>query len=220
MTDNKLEYYSLLIDIRDKIVLVIGQYRILEFKIEKLIEAGAIIRYLSDSQSPNLSKHVDAGRIIYVTEEYNDSFLEDVWLVVCGSDDSALKKRIEKATSERHIFCNFVDEPIPSSFISPSVINKGDIQISISTKGKSPSLNRLIKKEINEFIGEEYERFAELMGSIRPKVLDNIVGQKKRSELFDSIVHNPKILELLKQNKYNDAKTLVNNIVEKAILNQ
>ncbi len=215
-----MEYYSLLIDLRDKIVLVIGQYRILEFKIEKLITAGAKIKYISNSLSPKLKKHVDSGQITYLNEKYSDKHLDDVWLVICGSDDAELKKRVEQATTERHIFCNFVDEPIPSSFISPSVITKGDIVVSISTKGKSPALNRLMKKNISDFLGDEYRKFAELMGSIRQKVLDNITSQKNRAELFDTIVHNTKVLELIKQDKISDAERIVIDIIETAIKNQ
>jgi precorrin-2 dehydrogenase len=215
-----MEYYSLLIDLRDKIVLVIGQYRILEFKIEKLITAGAKIKFISNSLSPKLKKHVDSGQITYLNEKYNDKHLDDIWLVICGSDDTELKKRVEQATNERHIFCNFVDEPLPSSFISPSVITKGDIIISISTKGKSPALNRLIKKKIDDFIGEEYRQFAELMGNIRLKVLDSIIGQQKRAELFDSIVQNPKLLELIKNNQLLEAEKMVHDIINQEIKNQ
>lgn len=215
-----MNYYSLLIDIQNKNVLVIGQYKILEFKIEKLLEAGAKIRYISNSLSPKLKKYVDSGQIMYLNEKYNDSHLDNVWLVICGSSDTALKKKIEQATTERHIFCNFVDEPKPSSFISPSVLKKGDITISISTNGKSPALNRFLKKKIDNFIGDEYQRFVELMGKIRTKVLDNIKGQQNRAKLFDSIVQNSKILELIKNNKINEAEKHIADLIEKEIRSQ
>ena len=214
-----MEYYSLLIDLNDKNVLVVGKYKILEFKIAKLIEAGAKIRYISESLSPQLKKHVKLGQMNYLNVEYNNSYLDDVWLVVCGSDDSNLKRQIEQATSERHIFCNFVDEPLPSSFISPAIINKGDIIISVSTKGKSPSLNRFLMKKIDEYIGDEYQHFAGFMGNIREKVLNNIPVQKRRAELFDSIVQNPKIWELLKKNNLADAEKLIYDIVDSALNN-
>ena len=179
-----MEYYSLLIDLNEKTVLVVGQYRILEFKIQKLLDAGAKIRYISDSISPNLKKYVESGQIVYINDEYKESYLDDAWLVVCGSDDQNLKRQIEQSTTERHIFCNFVDEPMPSSFISPAIINKGDIIISVSTKGKSPALNRFLKKKIDEFIGDEYKQFADLMGNIRERVLNNIPIQKQRAEYY------------------------------------
>jgi precorrin-2 dehydrogenase/sirohydrochlorin ferrochelatase len=218
--DLPLEYYSLLIDLQEKNVVVIGQYRILEFKIQKLIDAGAKIRYISDTLSPNLKQYVESGQITYVNEKYNEKHLEDAWLVICGSDDSDLKKRIQQATTQRHLFCNFVDETIPSSFISPSVITKGDIIISISTKGKSPALNKLLKKKINEFVGEEYQKFAELMGKIRSMILNNISNQKDRAELFDSIVQNQVIFNLLKQNKTSEAEKIVNQIVNESLKNK
>ncbi len=43
-----MEYFPLFIDLRDKNVLVIGEYRVLEFKIKKMIEAGAKIIYLTE----------------------------------------------------------------------------------------------------------------------------------------------------------------------------
>ncbi len=185
-----------------------------------MIVSGARIRYISNSLSPNLKKHVESGQITYLSEKYNDKHLDDVWLVICGSDDAELKKKVDQATTDRHIFCNFVDEPLPSSFISPSVISKGDITIAISTNGKSPALNRFLKMKISNFIGEEYEQFVELMGNIRPIVLDNITGQQKRAELFDSIVQNPKILELIKNKKITEAEKFIKDIVSKEIKDQ
>lgn len=211
------EYYSLLIDILDKKVLVIGQYRILEFKIQKLIDAGAKITYLSDTLSDNLKQHVESGQLSYSNEQFTEKHLDDTWLVICGIDDDEVKNRIQKATEERHIFCNFVDEPIPSSFISPSVIKKGDITISISTKGKSPSLNRFLKKKINDFVGDEYVIFAELLGEIRQRVLDTVPNQKNRAKIFDSIVHKNKIWKLVKSGKRAKAKSIIDKIVDKAL---
>ena len=210
-----MQYYPTFIDIRDKQVLVIGQYRVLEFKMEKLIEAGAKIIYLSDALPEKIGKHIKSGKVAFAKEEYNEKYLEDVWLVVVGSNDVELKKRIEEATAQRHIFCNFVDEAPISSFISPSVIAKGDITIAISTKGKSPALNKLMKSEIDKVIGDEYVYFAEMLGKMRQKVLDNIPTQKQRGDLFDSIVQNPAVLELIREKKYTQAEQLVSELIDK-----
>ena len=43
-----MEYFPIFIDLHDKNVLVIGEYRILKFKINKMLEAGAKIQYLTD----------------------------------------------------------------------------------------------------------------------------------------------------------------------------
>ena len=210
-----MQYYPIFIDILDKQVLVIGQYRVLEFKMEKLIEAGAKIIYLADTLPEKIEKHIQSGAVTFIKEEFDENYLKDVWLVVCGSNDIQLKNRIEEATAQRHIFCNFVDEAPISSFISPSVIAKGDITIAISTKGKSPALNKLMKSEIDKVIGDEYVYFAEMLGKMRQKVLDNIPTQKQRGDLFDSIVQNPAVLELIREKKYTQAEQLVSELIDK-----
>jgi precorrin-2 dehydrogenase/sirohydrochlorin ferrochelatase len=110
-----------------------------------------------------------------------------------------------------------VDEALISSFISPSVISKGDITIAVSTKGKSPALNKYLKNEILNKIGDEYIVLTEILGRVRQKVIDNIPEQKTRSKLFDSIVQHPKVLELIKNNKHSKAEKLVAELVNEGI---
>lgn len=212
-----MEYFPIFIDLHDKQVLVIGQYRVLEFKMEKMIEAGAKIIYLSDSLPEPLEKHVKSGRVIFYKEEYNIKYLKNIWLVVVGSNDMDLKLKIEKDAENKNIFCNFVDEAPISSFISPSVISKGILTIAISTKGRSPALNKVIKKKIDDTIGYEYVDFIDLLGEVRQKVLDNIPTQKQRGELLDTIAQNPEILNLIKKNNQAQAEQVVHEMIEKEI---
>jgi len=213
-----MKYYPIYTDMRDKLVLVIGQYRILDFKIQKLLEAGAKIKFVSGILPENLEQDIKAGRILYINDNFKTEFLDDVWLVICGSDDDELKSIIKDETEKRKIFCNFVDEAPISSFISPTVITKGDITIAISTKGKSPALNKYLKNEIISHIGDEYIVFNELLGKMREKVINNIPTQKQRGDLFENIVHNPEVINLIKNNKHADAEKMIGTIVDKEII--
>jgi siroheme synthase-like protein len=215
-----MEYLPIFIDLRGKSVLVIGQYRVLEFKVEKLLEAGAKIKLISNSLSAKIQNYIESGQITHYKDNFKEKHLYEVWLVICGSDDAELKTKIAQATESRNIFCNFVDEAPISSFISPSVFTRGDITIAISTKGKSPALNKYIKNIISNTIGVEYEYLAELLGKIRPKVINNIPNLKRRSALFDAIVKNPKVLDLIRKNQHAQAEQLVMALIDKEITYQ
>jgi len=212
-----MEYFPIFIDLRDKNVLVIGEYRVLGFKINKMIEAGAHIKYLTDLLPQELEEHYKTDRVQIIQDQFDESYLEDIWLVVCGSNDNELKKIIAQATADKNIFCNFVDEAPISSFISPSVISKRDITIAISTKGKSPALNKYLKNEILSAIGDEYSTFADILGKMRHKVITNIEGQKKRGEIFEMIVQNPKVLDLIRSNSYSEAEELIEKMIDTEI---
>jgi precorrin-2 dehydrogenase/sirohydrochlorin ferrochelatase len=215
-----MEYYPVFIDLKGKTVLVLGQYRVLEFKIKKLIEAGAKIRLISDILPENLKELTASSQVEFLGKEFQEKHLNNIWLVICGTFDSSLKEKVLQLTSQRRIFCNFVDEPDICSFISPSVITRGDITIAISTRGKSPALNKLIKRKISDLIGDEYNVFAELMGKIRPKVLKNISDQKQRGEVFDAVVKHTKLLDLIKAHEAKRAEDLIFEIVDNEIENR
>jgi precorrin-2 dehydrogenase/sirohydrochlorin ferrochelatase len=209
-----MEYFPIFIDLKEKNVLVIGEYRILKFKIIKMLEAGANILYLTGLLPEQMEDLNQPESIRFISDKFKEAYLDDIWLVVCGSDDVELKKKIVQATSKKNIFCNFVDEAPISSFISPSVISKGDITIAISTKGKSPALNKYLKNEIINNIGEGYAKFADILGKMRKKVIENIPGQKRRSELFDSIIQHPEVLTLIRNNNYSEAEELIEQMID------
>jgi precorrin-2 dehydrogenase/sirohydrochlorin ferrochelatase len=212
-----MEYFPIFVDLRDKNVLVIGDYRVLEFKIKKMIEAGAKIVYLTDLLPQQIKDLEESESVKFVRDQFNESYLNDIWLVVCGSDNTELKDAIVRATAEKNILTNFVDEAPISTFISPSVISKGDITIAISTKGKSPSLNRHLKNIISEFVGEEHSKFAKILGNKRKRVIDKIPGQKNRSKLFDHIVQKSEILDLIREDKIQEAEKIIDEIIDEEI---
>ena len=215
-----MDYFPIFLDLRDKYVLVAGQYKILEFKIKKMIRAGAKIKFLSDLLPKYLEKYVKSGKVLFIKDQFREAYLNDVWLVVCGSQDVELKKKIAETSAARNIFCNFVDEAPISSFISPSVISKGVITIAISTKGKSPALNKYLKNEIMDAIGDEYSQFAVILGKMRKKVIKRIPNQKKRRELFDTIVQDKRVQDMIRENKTAEAEILVGEIIEQEINRQ
>ncbi len=78
-------------------------------------------------------------------------------------------------------------------------------------------MNKYIKNEIISKIGDEYIYFTEMLGRLRHKVIDNISDQKTRSDLFETIVQNPEVLDLIRRNKNTQAEKLVIELINKKI---
>ena len=60
------------------------------------------------------------------------------------------------------ILVNAVDQPGDCNFIMPSIVRQGDLQIAISTAGKSPALAKRLRKEMESMFGPEYDSFIDL----------------------------------------------------------
>jgi siroheme synthase-like protein len=80
---------------------------------------------------------------------------------------------------------NVVDAPRECAFISPSLIERGHLKVSISTDGLVPLLSRRLRKELEEKLGKEYTQYTILIAKVRSAILKNktLSGKAKRKKL-------------------------------------
>ena len=62
---------------------------------------------------------------------------------------------------------NSVDDPDNCDFYYPAVVNRGDLQIAISTAGHSPALAQRIRIELEQQFGPEYAQWVQQLGDAR-----------------------------------------------------
>ena len=67
----------------------------------------------------------------------------------------------------RNILCNAVDDIDHCHFYYGSVVQRGDLQIAISTNGKSPALAQLLRQELEQQFGPEYAAWVDWLGAAR-----------------------------------------------------
>lgn len=65
---------------------------------------------------------------------------------------------------------NIVDRPDLSTFIFPSIVDRGDVVVAIGTGGTSPVLARRLREKIEQLLPERIGEFASLMGRYRKQL--------------------------------------------------
>jgi len=105
-------------------------------------------------------------------------------LAMAATDDRGVNERVFREATEEGIPVNVVDDPAHSSFIVPSIVEKKDLLVAVSTSGRSPALARLIREKLEREIGPEYPRLLDLLGKVREKVLPLGLGQRKNQKIF------------------------------------
>jgi siroheme synthase-like protein len=63
--------------------------------------------------------------------------------------------------------CNAVDDIENCHFYYGSIVQRGDLQIAVSTNGKSPALAQRLRQELEQQFGPEYEVWLEWLGAAR-----------------------------------------------------
>jgi precorrin-2 dehydrogenase/sirohydrochlorin ferrochelatase len=193
-----MRYYPVYLDIRNRRCLVVGGGSVGTRKVMTLLECGAVVTVVSPLVSPKLLELAEAGSIEWKKGTYRRSDLEGVFLVIGATDKQELNRQIYTDAEPLNKLCNIVDRPEDCNFILPSVVNRGDLVIAVSTSGKSPAFAKKLRKDLEKQFGEEYAEFLRLMGAIRKKLLSKGHEPEAHRDMFATLI-NKDLIELIRK---------------------
>lgn len=151
--------------------LLVGGGPVAESKLDLLLRAGAKVTVVSPQVTAGLAQHVDDGTILWKPRVFVPPDLEGVFLVVAATGDPRANELVFREADRRNVLCNAVDEPERCHFYYPAVVQRGALQIAISTAGLSPSLAQRLRKDLEVQFGSEYEELTEWLGRVRAMLL-------------------------------------------------
>ena len=168
-------------------VLVVGAGRVGEPKIRGLLPTGAKIRVVAREASQAVRQWARNGEIILEERGFVSSDLSNVVLVVVATSSRDLNEFVFREAQSRHTPCNVVDVPEQCDFYYPAVVQRGDLQIAISTSGQSPSLAQRIRQQLERQFGPGYADWVAALGETRRKVLASNLDPERKRDLLQSL---------------------------------
>ena len=113
--------------------------------------------------------------------------LDGAFLAVIATSSRTLNERIYDEAQKRRVLCNVVDVPDLCDFFYPSVVRRGDLQIAVSTAGKSPSLAQKIRQQLEKQFGPAYEEWVAELGATRQLILASDLDKPRKLDLLHSL---------------------------------
>jgi precorrin-2 dehydrogenase/sirohydrochlorin ferrochelatase len=181
------KFYPLFIDISQKHCTVVGGGSIAARKTKDLISYGAKIRLISKEICDELKHYAENKTIEWVSENYKEGQINGSFLVIAATNNNKVNKQIYEEAKQKGIMVNVIDSPELCSFIVPSRVVQGDLNIAISTNGKSPLLSKKIRQELESYYGPEYAEFIDIIGNIKTRSLTEISSEYFRRELLNDV---------------------------------
>ena len=207
--------YPLFADLAGQKVVVVGGGQVAERKVETLLDCEAAVVVVSPDVTAKLAELADKGQIQIESHRYRHGDLVGAWLVISACDDLAVNQQVHSEADQRGILCNVVDQPHLCTFQVPSVVNRGSLQIAISTEGVSPALAKRIRRELQEQYGSYYETLLAALRELREHVKRKYPNdQQKRAAIFEEFV-NSQAIDLLGAGKIDVFQRLLGQYREK-----
>ena len=138
--------YPIMLDLRNKPVLVVGAGKIAYRKVVKLLEQGADVTVMSRS----FSQLFEGLPVRKIQKEYSPQRGGYSLIFACTNETktNARIKEIEGA----YAFVNNVSDKYNSDFYNVASMEIGDVSVHISTYGESPSRAKQIKEDIYHYL--------------------------------------------------------------------
>lgn len=181
-------YYPVFVNLQGKRCLVVGGGEIASRKVQGLLEAGAEVAVVSPRLSKPLARLAAEGVIRHQRRAFREADVAGCALVIGATNQSAVNRAVSEAARRRNIWVNIVDTPDACDFIAPAVVQRGALQIAVSTGGHSPTLAKRIRMRLEGVYGEEYAELLEKLGRERQRIQRLIGDPALRKAYYEHLV--------------------------------
>jgi len=167
--------------------LVVGAGKVAEAKIRGLLDARASIEVVAPEAVWQIQKWAWEGVIGWKARAFQATDLDQSSLVIAATSNREVNVEVFRQARLRNVLCNSVDDPENCDFYYPAVVNRGDLQIAISTGGRSPALAQRLRRELEEQFGAEYESWVADLGKAREQLSAQVLDTDARRKLLHEI---------------------------------
>ena len=153
--------------LQNRSVLVVGGGEIAASKIPSLLHAGASVTVVAPQLTARLTQQAHNKGLTWLPKLFSPDDLDEKFLVIAATSLPEVNAAVFAEADRRQILCNAVDDLDHCHFYYGSIVQRGDLQIAISTNGKSPALAQRLRKDLEQQFGSEYAVWLEHLGATR-----------------------------------------------------
>jgi precorrin-2 dehydrogenase / sirohydrochlorin ferrochelatase len=212
------------LNLENKNVLVIGAGIEGAKKIKLLLNQKCNLTIISEEFDQDIlcyEKKYDLQLIQKKVEDINIlNEFENLFMVFATTNNKYLNQQITRWAKNAKILAYSIDDFEKSDFAFMSIINIDEIiQIAISTSGKSPIMNKIIKHRIENviknIIGKNDIDNIKIQEFARIYAKKYIEKPNERKDFLYGLINNQEIIELLNKDNIDKVKERIINIIDK-----
>lgn len=183
-------HYPIFVDLTGRLVVIVGGGEAAERRVRQLRRYGADVTVISPDPGSALLAAEAEGELTIERRAYQRGNLAEAFLAVCVAEDPEVRRAVHGEAESSGRLLNVADEPGMCSFIVPAVVNRGPLQIAVSTGGLAPGLTKQLRREIAEKYGAVWGEYARLLGEVRAIVFEQVDDEEKRVAVLTTVAES------------------------------
>jgi siroheme synthase-like protein len=206
-------YYPVLLKLDGKRCVVFGGGWGTDRRVRDLLDCGAEVTLVARLVSPAMERLAQENVIRWEAREYLPGDLEGASLAIACPGDRSKNPQIWAEAERRGIPVNAIDDLPRCTFLFPAIHRQGDLIVAVSSSGKSPALATSLRDRMARELGPEYGQLIELLGQLRPEVIERFADFETRRRIWRGLVESDAI-ERLKEGDTPAAVAALRAVVE------
>jgi uroporphyrin-III C-methyltransferase/precorrin-2 dehydrogenase/sirohydrochlorin ferrochelatase len=187
-----MQHLPVFVDLRGRLVLLVGGGTVAARKLELLLRAGARVRVVAPTIDAAVLAQAAQADVQLQRRVFEPADVAGAWLVIAATSNIAVNAAVAAAAAARGIWANVVDDGDASSVLMPAIIDRSPVVVAVGTGGASPTLARRVRAMIEAALPERLGALAGLAGRWRERARqalpDAVVRRRFWEQLFDGEV--------------------------------
>lgn len=160
--------YPVVLDLRNRLAVVVGGGAVGRRKVAALLAAGARVRLISrDPVPPSCWQH----EVELHLRPFHPADLDGATLAFAATGIAEVDQAVLAAAGERKILINLAADPAAGDFTLPACFHQGDLSITVATAGRAPALATVLRDRIAAGIGPEWDVLLDIVAALRREKL-------------------------------------------------
>lgn len=198
--------YPIHLNLSGRRCVVVGGGRVAERKVRGLLDAGGAVVVVAPEATDGLQALAADGALHWEASRYERSHLDGAFLVLAATDDRAVNARVVDDANGAGILVNGADAPEDGSFITPALVRRGDLMLTVTTSGGSPTLAAVVREQLEAEYGAEWDAVAELFGRIREQIKAVGATEAERTDAVRRLLQDSHLRAMLKEGRLDEAR--------------
>ncbi|MEC9395504.1 MAG: bifunctional precorrin-2 dehydrogenase/sirohydrochlorin ferrochelatase, partial [Actinomycetota bacterium] len=159
--------YPVNLDLAGRRALVVGGGTVAARKVHGLLAAGADVTVVAPEVVDEIA---DNHRVRWHQRPYRRGEVALYRLAISATGDPAVDGQVYWDAEAADVWLNSADDPQHCSFTLPAVTSRNDLQVTVSTNGRSPAVAAWLRRTIDAAVGPEHATVVSLAAEVRAEL--------------------------------------------------